>query len=76
MALLQQVSTRSKTGAKGKATEIEKFWTEKFSKVYPTKVQAVGKSRIRAAVAEQIVDCILVTHFENRCVKLCRLKIM
>ena len=80
MACLQQVSVRSPRGAKGKATDLaakmETFWNERFSKVYPKKVDVVGKSRVTAAVAEQMADCILTnatTHFESRCRRLCNL---
>ena len=80
VACLQQVSIRSPKGAKGKATELsskmETFWKERFSKVYPIKVDLVGKSRVTAAVAEQMADCILTnatTHFEYRCRCLCSL---
>ena len=78
LACLWQVSTRSTRGVKGKETELaakmETFWKESFSKVYPNRVDAVGKSRVTAAVAEQMADCILTnatTHFESRCRRLC-----
>ena len=80
VACLNQVSTRSKRGAKGKATELaarmETFWKERFSLVFPEKVNAVGRSRVRAAVAEQVTDCVLTnstTNFESRCRRLCSL---
>ena len=80
VACLQQVSTRSPNGAKDKATELsakmETFWNKCFSKVYPTKVDTMGKSRVKVAVAEQMTDCILTNataHFESRCRRLCSL---
>ena len=70
VACLRQVSIKSTKGAKCKATEqMQTFWNEHFSKVYPKKVNIVGKSRVTAAVAEQMADCILInttTHFESR----------
>ena len=80
VACLQQVSTRSPTGAKGKSTELakkmEKFWDEKFSKIYPERVEAEGRSLLRSAVAEQLTSCTLnntTMHFESRCRRLCKL---
>ena len=63
LSCLRQVSTRSTRGVKGKETELaakmETFWKESFSKVYPNRVDAMGKSRVTAAVAEQMADWIL-----------------
>lgn len=38
---------------------MEKFWREKFSTVYPNRVDAVGRSCARAVVAERMTDCTL-----------------
>lgn len=73
-ACLQQVSTRYPRGAKGKATELATrmgtFWNEEFSKIYPERVDAVGRSHLKATVADQMMDCLLTnatTHFQSRC---------
>ena len=75
---LQQVTTRSPKGSRGKegelAVKMEKFWKEKSSNIYPEKVNTVGKSLIKANVANQMTNCLLVnatTHFQARCTRLC-----
>ena len=78
VACLQQVTTRSPKGSKGKeselSTKMEKFWKEKFCKIYPEKVNTIGKSLIKANIADQMTNCILTnatTHFRSRCTRLC-----
>lgn len=80
IACIQQVTTRSPKGARGRATELaakmERFWKDKFCQIYPEKVNCIGKSRIKAIIADQMTDCLLVnvtTHFRSRCVRLCRI---
>lgn len=64
IACIQQVTARLPKGARGRATELaakmERFWKDKFCQIYPEKVNCIGKSRIKAIIADQMTDCLLV----------------
>ena len=79
-ACMQQLILRGVGGRKAKSSELAgrmaTFWEERFSKVYPDKIKAVGLSRITQVVSESIVKDYLTnatTHFESRCKRLCTL---
>lgn len=74
---INRVCLSDNRGAKTKDLELnaklEMFWENCFRNVEPTKVDMRGKSRLKVAVAERLLNCILTdvkTHFSSRFSKL------
>ncbi len=69
---------QSPSGAKGKerdlALRMQAFWSQTFSNVFPDTIDMVGRSILKAIVADQMGVCILAnatTHFASHCRKYC-----
>lgn len=78
VACLNSVTSKSRRGAKCKSAELgeemQKYWEDTFSKIYPDRVDMEGRSRIKATIADQMETLLLTnatTHFRSRCFKTC-----
>ena len=76
LACLNQVSTKSPRGGKGKeddlASNMRSFWSETFSKIIPERINMEGRSQLKARVIDQMLVCVLnnaTTHLSSRCRK-------